>query len=488
MKKFINVRTRFAIYFGSITLVLTFMLSTVVSRNFINGYKEEVGELLSEKSIRMAEELDQYIWSRYGEINVLSELDLFKTASNKQEIRSAFDELKKKFLSYLWIGLVNPNGEVLESTDSILKDQDISQESIFNKALNHSYIGDEQDPVFLSVSFDDTVGKSMTFLDISTPIYSDNGSLVGVLASHLSWEWDKEMEKTMIQLNNYDSSIDVFVVSKQENVVLLGPEEFIGENINIEGINKARNSENGWIIETCQDEKKYLTGYNNHEGLGWVILTRQPLDLAYEQIYNFRDASIIFGVLSAVVFSVFGFVSANKITSPLERLANYDSLTNLPNRIALDSYLENTIEITKEENSTFTILYLDLDGFKGVNDTYGHHVGDLLLQEVAARLKCNIEEGEIVVRIGGDEFIVIVKNLPGDCRTRGTLVANTIIKQLSSTFIIEENKIKVGCSIGGAIWPIDSLDPIDVMRLADQALYKSKHNGKGQFTYHSNEV
>lgn len=95
--------------------------------------------------------------------------------------------------------------------------------------------------------------------------------------------------------------------------------------------------------------------------------------------------------------------------------------------------------------------------------------------------------GELAARIGGDEFVVVVKNSTENVRDRGRLIADRIIENLSTPFIIENQEIRVGCSVGGAIWNIDSTDTTELTRMADQALYNSKRSGKGKFTYYSKE-
>ncbi|MDI4644541.1 GGDEF domain-containing protein [Cohnella hashimotonis] len=168
----------------------------------------------------------------------------------------------------------------------------------------------------------------------------------------------------------------------------------------------------------------------------------------------------------------------------METIANHDHLTGLPNRNALDSYLEDTISQTKESESALAFLYLDLDGFKRVNDTYGHQTGDELLKNVAHRLVSCLREGEMAVRLGGDEFLAILQFSPETVLDGTTTVANRMIKLLNDPFIFNGRVIHIGCSIGAAFWPQTAQDPAQLLAAADDALYASKISGKNRLTFY----
>jgi diguanylate cyclase (GGDEF)-like protein len=127
------------------------------------------------------------------------------------------------------------------------------------------------------------------------------------------------------------------------------------------------------------------------------------------------------------------------------------------------------------------LLFIDLDGFKGVNDQYGHAVGDLVLVEIAKRLQQCVREQDTAARVGGDEFMVILVNLPDP--GAAAQVARNIIETLSYPFNLQGAQIELSASVGIAVYP----DPIDDMgamrRLADQAMYRVKRTGKGNFAY-----
>ncbi|MBP2229983.1 diguanylate cyclase (GGDEF)-like protein [Azospirillum agricola] len=165
----------------------------------------------------------------------------------------------------------------------------------------------------------------------------------------------------------------------------------------------------------------------------------------------------------------------------LHAIAFKDSLTGLANRRFLDAHMERLAEAPPGGGpAALAALCIDLDGFKPVNDQHGHHVGDAVLEQVAARLAQCVRDGDIAVRLGGDEFLVLLA-MPDAGRTRLPLeVANRIIQTLSLPMTAEGLAVQVGCSVGIALWPTDDPDLGTVLRYADQALYAAKRGGRGQ--------
>lgn len=538
MKKSISLRSLFAVSFVSIIAVLIIVISSIISFRTTEEYKNQIGNMLSQTSFQMADKLDHYMWSRYGEVSILSKLETLSKTDNKDSIRNLLEELKKTIPAYSWIGLIDTKGNVVSSTGGILEGVDISSRPVYKEALKEPFIGDVHEAVLLAKLLPNPTGETMKFVDISIPIKDSNGNLKNILATHLSWEWAKEIEDSIAKPLKNKNDLELFVISS-DNTILLGPKDMLGQKVNLESVTNARKGENSWSVETWQDGKKYLTGYaaesgyKNYKGLGWTILVRQPLDIAYEPVEKLKSFIIIIGVLLSGVFAMIGWVIAGLIAKPLqnityfadklrlghkveipkyngikdieilseslsslirsltktenalgnmEEIANRDHLTNLPNRVALDNYLKNIKEKNISENLTYGIFCLDLDGFKLINDTYGHDMGDLILKEVANRLNNNIEKDEIVARIGGDEFVVL-KNMNFDSFVEDSKnFANSLIEEIRNPYLIQGIKMNVGCSIGGAFYPLDGDDPMEVIKLADKYLYESKRAGKNRYT------
>ncbi len=168
-------------------------------------------------------------------------------------------------------------------------------------------------------------------------------------------------------------------------------------------------------------------------------------------------------------------------TQELAWQANHDPLTGLPNRTLLTDRLEQTIQSTqrKDEPPKLAVLFMDLDGFKHINDTYGHEAGDYLLMEIANRLKEILRDIDTIARLGGDEFVILLAGLDGLEDLDDPL--QRMMEAVSSPVSIGETTVTVGASIGITLCPDDPGDADTLLRHADQAMYEAKRAGRNQF-------
>jgi diguanylate cyclase (GGDEF)-like protein len=167
-----------------------------------------------------------------------------------------------------------------------------------------------------------------------------------------------------------------------------------------------------------------------------------------------------------------------KLYEQMARHATHDSLTNLPNRKYFHDQLAEAIASANQEKRSFTVLYLDLDGFKAINDDLGHAIGDQLIENTARRLEHCVRKGDMVARVGGDEFIVLLQDVALSDVSR---IAEKIIESLSKPLKLADKTLSITTSIGVATYPQDGEDMNTLIHSADSAMYEAKRNGKNGY-------
>ena len=218
----------------------------------------------------------------------------------------------------------------------------------------------------------------------------------------------------------------------------------------------------------------------------WFLLDVEP-GLAQDRIYTLVLQVVGAGVLLfAVVF--FWNMSLRRevglrreMEQKMRFMATHDDLTQLANRALLQERLEQAVLQHARHQEKLALIFIDLDGFKAVNDSYGHHVGDELLTRVAAMLKYCVRKSDTVARFGGDEFVVLLTGLLD--RDDAAIVAEKILMQLMEPVQLSVCRAKVGASIGIAMYPDDGIEPQSLLKVADGLMYLAKQHGKGQYRF-----
>jgi diguanylate cyclase (GGDEF)-like protein len=164
-------------------------------------------------------------------------------------------------------------------------------------------------------------------------------------------------------------------------------------------------------------------------------------------------------------------------------MAYHDSLTGLPNRILFNDRLEMALASVKRSKQKIAVLFIDFDGFKKINDTLGHSIGDALLEAVGARLKSCLRQEDTVARLGGDEFVLILPEI--NSRDAAGILASKLLKAIRPAFMIEDKEVKITLSIGISLFP-DNEDTVKILiKRADEALYLAKNSGRDCYRFYS---
>ena len=219
-------------------------------------------------------------------------------------------------------------------------------------------------------------------------------------------------------------------------------------------------------------------------GLAWAIANSIS-----RSIHALTEPAMALGTGASVKVAPLGLAEADEVGRALTHAseilaqaqyeAQHDVLTGLANRALFGELVQQQLKVSKRISGSLAILYIDLDGFKAVNDTHGHDVGDELLKAVAIRIQKNIRDSDLAARMGGDEFAVILIQ-PG--KAGSLLIASKLVESLSASFSIGALTLEISASIGVAIYPESATSSEALLRSADEEMYKAKKGGKRRFS------
>ncbi|MFC5357868.1 diguanylate cyclase domain-containing protein [Azospirillum himalayense] len=528
-----GLRTTVALTGAVLVLGVSVVLAALTGLRSRERIESEIGHSLAEAAHNMADRLDRSMWSRASEIGMLAKLGITPAMDDPVRLRWLLEQFQGFFPTVSWMGVTDTKGKVLAATGGLLDGVDISKRPVFQNGQKTQFVGDVHDAVMLAFLLPNPTGEAMKFVDISTPVHNERGEVVGVLATHLSWEWTREIRRSLMDTMRGRAELELIVVAA-DRTVLLGPRELLGTPLDIEAVRSAQKNESGWIVERWPDGQRYLTGYAygngylDYPGLGWSVVARQPLAVAYAPATAQMVETALAGGAMVLLFSALGWMAAGRVTRPLRRIAQaaerirsgergaempvlagsaeitslsatlrdlvdglthrdaalvrlediayQDRLTGLPNR----RYFEQYVEATTAGNGSAAFLYIDLDGFKPVNDRLGHDAGDLVLRQVGERLAACFRGDDVVARLGGDEFAAVLPQRAGAEPPDLDGLARRIIEAVNEPVSIQGEAVRVGCSLGIALWPEDSPDVAETLRRADQALYQAKRAGRNR--------
>lgn len=210
----------------------------------------------------------------------------------------------------------------------------------------------------------------------------------------------------------------------------------------------------------------------------------------YEKEFVCKDGSripvliggpLIEGEEDQAVCFVVNMSARKQAEEQVHHMANHDAMTGLPNRLQLLEHIKLAIAYAHRNHSQLAILFIDLDHFKNINDSLGHHIGDVVLQMTARRLQSCLREGDKVARLGGDEFVVTLALLHSS--SDAATVAQKVLDVLAKPFTVETHELQLNSSIGISLYPDDGTDVNALMRTADTAMYHAKKIGRGNFQF-----
>lgn len=515
---------------GTLTLVLslTGLIATTVSNSVARETRNRIGIQLEQRARIAADRFDQFLWSMKQETQFLAKTVTLFTDNEPAVIRQSLERLQTFIPMFSWIGYADARGTVLAATGGILEGQSLAERPVYAEGIKGYFAGDVHDAVLLAKLLPNPSGETMKFVDFSYAVYGSGKEPIGVLAAHISWEWIGQLRNSFISADSTGKS-ELMILSSRDGMVILGPENEVGT---VPKYGPAIEGGSGFFDYDDSRQSSYLAGYaksggySDFPGFGWTIVAREPLAQATAVVKTQIRRIWTIGLLASLAAGAAAWFLSRAVSRPLEALlrqsealrqgeidvitgktvvteiaglaeslnhlannlnrmegiALHDPLTALHNRAGAREWLEAAKARCIREKLSLSILVLDLDGFKPINDRFGHEAGDAALIAVARRLLQLARAEELLARWGGDEFILVQFRPNGDPSGMEPL-AGRILENIRKPIQWNGTSFTVGCSIGGTVWdPRSAQGWTTALSVADSALYRSKRAGKGRFT------
>ncbi len=274
----------------------------------------------------------------------------------------------------------------------------------------------------------------------------------------------------------------VMVIDDKATIVAVNPaftqitgyteSEALGHDV---GLTRSGRHDDGFHAELWKE----LVEHGYWRGEIWSMRKSGELFLEWLTLTAVRDTR---GITTHYVGVFSDITQVKESQEKLDHLAHHDALTQLPNRLLFHDRLQHAIQRAIRGNEQLALLFIDLDRFKNVNDTLGHHIGDELLKQVAHALSEKLREGDTLARLGGDEFIVLLEDVEG--QYGAGQVAEKLVTMFEHPFMVAGHELFVTCSIGVSVFPTDASDLNMLIRNADVAMYQAKARGRNGYRFY----
>ncbi|MFN4263601.1 MAG: diguanylate cyclase domain-containing protein [Thioalkalivibrionaceae bacterium] len=472
--------------------------------------------------------------------------------------REALDSMLAFFDGLVWLGVTNATGEVQVASGGLLEGMSIADRPVFIGGMLRAFVGDRHRASRLQSSLRPD-RPAWEVLDVGAPIKAQGGALAGVVVAHLDWDWFLASHRQVFSTRRLDAGGEAWLLDRDGELVsgtghldADASARRLPQAINDRIVALAAQG-GGWTRVTWVDGRDVFVGVSavavggGHADFAWTSVVIEDAALA---LANVRETMLWLTLVSLLVMGLAFLIArglAARIVAPLRRLVDVtrslkdhpssdipivggyreavelstalqslihslgvvssrlavertrstrDALTQLLNRHALDDIVERAAAESLAAGESLALVHIDLDGFKPINDRYGHAVGDAALREVATRLLREIRHHDFAFRLGGDEFFVVLRISSFTPDLSAFKLVDRLLRVIESPFTVPEmtEPLRLGATAGVAIWPErlghDSAEPTAaaspkttwqaVMVRADEALIAGKQQEKGR--------
>ncbi|MBE0494976.1 MAG: EAL domain-containing protein [Campylobacterales bacterium] len=321
-----------------------------------------------------------------------------------------------------------------------------------------------------------------------SPLINENNEVIGLVGvAHDMTQKRQQEQQQLLAQSVFENTAEGIIVTDKHQIIT--------------SVNPAFTEITGYEAEEVIGRPPTLLSSGVHKKSFYQAMWKRILSRGYWQgeVWNVRKNGENFPELLTIsevkdtqgevvhYIGVFSDITLMKQTQQqLEFMAHHDPLTKLPNRLLLEARLEHAIEWARRDQFNIAVLFIDLDQFKEINDTFGHSVGDLILQEVAVRFRSLLREKDTIARIGGDEFVIVLEEY------EDLLYLEQVVKRIldlfKDAFLVKERNFNLTCSIGISLYPNDGKDIETLIKNADAAMYKAKESGRNTYTFYTTEI
>lgn len=550
-----SLRTQIALVFGGFAALLAISLCLAAGELLKLRLQQQAATMLGMVANNAATLLHEEISQQSHRTQVMARSkEIWENGLQAPSVRAMLDRVQHINPHNVWIGVANAQGTVLNATAGLLQGSNVSTRPWFQQGLDSPFISEVHPAKLLADLLPrDPHGEVLRLMDFSSPIYGHDGSAVGVLGMHVSWDWVRDSVERLLQSTGHTLRQEVFIFDQKGALIyapsgVMKPYAALGQQLPLDKAALRATAAGKPVQVFWQDAAEpFLTTAvqlpDRITDLGWWIVARQPVETAFAGanriLWLALGIGLIVGLLAVIIAwrlaqhlseDLKTLASAAKLlqegadhtpipvtgasrevrqlshalshmtqqllrsndemkeqvrqrtkelqaaNAELQRQASTDPLTKLLNRRGFESQAALALALAHRSGRPLSALSLDIDFFKRINDSYGHGVGDLVLQHVAQSLSRRARQTDLIARFGGEEFVLLLPDTDGQSAMH---LAEALRQSIASLNIPPVGTVHI--SVGVSSLRTHGVDELNAMlQRSDEALYQAKQNGRNR--------